>query len=85
MQLTNMYRNRRPTWSARITITDAEMCEAVTIRKRKPYIKTIEHDKDPSIKSYIVVERQRLPEYLIVVTTPGGTPSVSRDVLGPTK
>jgi hypothetical protein len=67
------------TWDARIQISDVEMCEPIIVRKRKPYIKTIEQERDPTIKHYVVVERQRLPEYFVVITTPGGIPPVSRD------
>jgi hypothetical protein len=74
-----------PTWSARITIPDCEMCEGVTVGKRKPYTKTIKQENDPTIKPYIVVERHRLPAYFVVVTPPGGQPPSSREVLGPTK
>ena len=50
------------TYSARINITEAEMGDPVIVCKKKPYIKTIEQENDPSIKNYVIVERQRIPE-----------------------
>ena len=47
-------------WSARISITDAEMTPGVVVKKRKPYIKTIEQESDTTIKDYVLVERLQL-------------------------
>ena len=88
-QLRQMFRGFKkmrvtgPTWNARINISEGEMCPPVVVCKKKPYIKTMRQENDPTIKDYVVVERQRLPEYLFVVTPPGGTPPVSRDIVAP--
>ena len=52
----------RKTYSARIQITEAEKGAPVIVCKKKPYIKPIEQENDPTIKNYVIVERQRLPE-----------------------
>ena len=49
-----------PLWDARITITEAEMNPGVTVRVKKPYIRTIEQENDPSINEFAIVERHRL-------------------------
>jgi hypothetical protein len=72
------------TWDARIQISELEMCNPIIVRKRKPYIKTIRQERDPTIKNYVVVERQCLPAYFVVITPPGEHPPESREITGPT-
>ena len=49
-------------YSARIKITEAELVSDVKVCRKVQYIKPIEHENKPSIKSYVFDVSYRLPQ-----------------------